>query len=40
MKSEIVPFDDAKLIGELRGLIEGAHERVAMGVNRELVLLY
>ena len=36
--SEIVR-DDA-LLGELRVLIERARERVAVAVNRELVLLY
>lgn len=38
MKSEIVK-DDA-LLAELRGLIANARERVAVSVNRELVLLY
>lgn len=40
MASEIVPFDDRRLLHELRDLISGARERVAVSVNRELVLLY
>lgn len=38
--SQIVPFDDAPLLGELRALIESARSRAAVAVNRELVLLY
>ena len=40
MKPEIVPVDNTPLLMELRGLITQARERVAVGVNRELVLLY
>jgi len=39
-ETEIVPSDDAALVDELRGLIESAQQRVAVSVNRELVLLY
>lgn len=39
-KAEIAPLDDAKILRELRGLITGARQRVAVSVNRELVLLY
>lgn len=38
--TEIVAFDDANLLRELRDLIERARERAAVAVNRELVLLY
>jgi hypothetical protein len=37
MNSEIVP--EAVLLADLRGLIEGARQRAAVAVNRELVLL-
>lgn len=40
MKPEIVPLENAPLLTELRGLITQARERLAVGVNRELVLLY
>lgn len=39
-KTEIVPLDDAALLAELRGLVESAKQRVAVSVNRELVMLY
>ncbi len=38
MKSEIVL--DSGLLADVRGLIEGARQRAAVAVNRELVLLY
>lgn len=38
-KPELAP-PDAAILGELRALIEGARGRVAVAVNRELVLLY
>jgi len=39
MRPEIMPLENTALLMELRGLITQARERVAVGVNRELVLL-
>lgn len=36
----LVPMTDSHLIGELRELIEATRQRVAVAVNREMVLLY